>query len=149
MNRALTTWDPFREIGEIQSRLGRLMARSPDAEGAMASPDWSPATDIAEDETAFTITADLPEVKKEDVVVKVQDGLLSFSGVRSRKTEEEDEEKSYHRVERSFGSYQRSFRLPENVDSNSVTATYEDGVLTLTLPKVPVEEPEETTVEVQ
>ena len=146
---SLTTWDPFRELGQIQNRLSGLLAAR-DGESTLGFPDtdWSPAVDIKEDDNVFTITADLPDVKREDVNVVVEDGVLSFSGSRKTEAEEKDKKKKFHRVERSYGSYMRRFQLPEGVDEEAVKASYRDGVLTITLPKVPVEDPRKVSVSV-
>jgi HSP20 family protein len=99
----------------------------------MTGKNWSPAVDISENEKRIEIKADLPEVKKEDIEVSVDDGMLTISG--ERKHEHEDKEGDVHHIERSYGSYERSFALPENVDTKKITADCKDGVLTLTLPK--------------
>jgi HSP20 family protein len=89
--------------------------------------------DIEEDEKAITIKADLPDVEKKDIHVKVENGTLTISGERKR--EKEEKKKNYHRIERSYGSYMRSFALPESIDRDKIAAECKNGVLTLTLPK--------------
>ncbi len=146
---ALTTWDPFRELGHLQNRLaGLLSGREGESTLGFPDTDWSPAVDIKEDEKTFTITADLPDVKKENVDVVVENGVLSFSGTRSTEAEEKDEKKTFHRIERSSGSYMRRFQLPEGVNEQDVSASYRDGVLTISLPKVPREEPRKVSISV-
>lgn len=147
MKRQLTTWDPFQEWNEIQNRLSSLIHRSNDAVPA-ATADWAPAVDIVEDENEFRITADLPDVKKEDVNIEVHDGVLTLSGERKHEVEEKDEKKKFHRVERSYGKYVRSFRLPEGVDADNVAAKYDAGVLNVTLPKVEAAQPEPKKISV-
>src|SRR5207244_13285973 len=94
--------------------------------------DWSPEVDIGEDDRGYLLKADLPEMKKDDVRVTVEDGVLCVSG--ERKTEKEDQKRKFHRTERSFGNFQRSFTLPEDHDSTKVTAEFRDGVLKVHLP---------------
>lgn len=96
---------------------------------------WAPAVDIAEDDHAITIKADLPEVEKKDIQVNVENGVLTIKGERKRESEEK--KKSYHRIERSCGSYMRSFSLPEYADKDKITAEAKNGVLTITIPKKP------------
>jgi len=146
---SITTWDPFRELGQIQSRIANLLTGS--EVGSPMTPslaDWAPAVDIAEDDQFYTITADLPDVKKEDVSVKVEEGILILSGKRETEREEEDNEKPYHRVERSYGSYLRRFELPDTVNAEAVAAKFREGVLTISLPKVPAVEPKQVEVAV-
>lgn len=147
---SITTRDPFCEIGQIENRLAKLLS-SGQQESTLGFPDadWAPAVDIKEDDAAFTITADLPEVKKGDVNVVVEDGVLSFSGSHETEAEEKDEKKKLHRIERSYGNYMQNFQLPDGVNEERVSASYRDGVLTITLPKAPVEEPKKVAVSVE
>ena len=95
---------------------------------------WQPAVDIFEDEKEIVIKADLPDVKEEDIDVRVEDGQLTLKG--ERKFEHEEKKENYHRVERRYGSFQRTFGLPETVDAEHIVAKYDKGVLKVTLPKV-------------
>jgi HSP20 family protein len=95
---------------------------------------WQPAVDIFEDEKEIVIKADLPDVKEQDIDVHVEDGQLTLKG--ERKFEHEEKKENYHRVERRYGSFQRTFGLPENVDAEKIAAKYDKGVLKVTLPKV-------------
>jgi HSP20 family protein len=95
--------------------------------------DWMPTVDISETEGEYLIKAELPEVKKEDVKVTVENGVLTLQG--ERRQEKEEKGRRFHRVERSYGSFVRSFSLPDSVDESSVKAEYKDGVLNLHLPK--------------
>ena len=110
---ALTKWNPFRELEEIQSRLSSLFGRTTKGLGeeTMTVSEWAPLVDITEDEKEYLIKAELPEVKKEDVKVTVENGTLSITG--ERKFEKEEKGKKYHRVERAYGSFMRSFILPK------------------------------------
>ena len=134
---AVTRWDPFRELEDMSARLNRVFNRpaawSTDGKETITVADWIPTVDIAETDAEFQIKGELPEVKKEDVKVSVEDGVLTISGERRHETEEKG--KKYHRVERSYGSFVRSFTLPDHVDDARVKAEYKDGVLHLHLPK--------------
>ena len=137
----VTTWNPLREMDEAQNRLNQILLGSfPNRMGSgeihsMAVADWSPEVDISEDDQGYLLKADLPEMKKDDVRVTVEDGILSVSG--ERKSEKEDQKKKFHRIERSFGTFRRSFTLPEDADSTKVTAEFRDGVLRVHLPTAP------------
>ncbi len=135
---AITRWDPFKELDELQSRLSTLLGRAPvrkdgGKDEAMTVAEWAPLVDIVEDEHEYLIKAEVPEVKKEDVKVTVQNGVLSLMG--DRKFTKEEKDKKYHRVERAYGSFVRSFSLPEDADENKVSADFKDGVLQVHLPK--------------
>src|SRR6478672_165622 len=113
---------------------------------SMAVADWSPEVDISEEDQGYLLKADLPEMKKDDVRVTVEDGVLSVS--RERKSEKEDQKKKFHRIELSFGTFRRSFTLPEDADSMKVTADLRDGVLRVHLPTPPVAKSKATQVKV-
>jgi HSP20 family protein len=99
----------------------------------MTTSTWAPLVDITEDDKEYLIKVELPEIKKEDVKVTVENGTLTISG--ERKFEKEEKDKKYHRVERAYGSFVRSFALPEGTDGSKVSADYKDGVLKVHLPK--------------
>ena len=132
-------WDPVRELQNIERRLEHLFEDTPLLRGnggereTMTLTEWSPAVDITEDEKEFLIKAELPEIKKEEVKVNVENGMLEISG--ERKFEKEEKNKKYHRIERSYGSFVRSFALPEGVDGKKVRAEFKDGLLSVHLPK--------------
>ncbi|NJN05386.1 MAG: Hsp20/alpha crystallin family protein [Rhodobacteraceae bacterium] len=148
---SLSKWNPLRELDEIQSRITGLLGRSllkPEAafrEPVMVS-EWSPLVDITEDEKEFLIKVELPEVKRDDIKVTVENGVLSIAG--ERKFEKEEQTRKYHRVERSYGSFLRSFTLPEGTGSDKVNAEYRDGILTITLPKAEESKPRQIGVKV-
>lgn len=129
----LTTWDPFRELEEMSGRLNRVLGRTEGKE--LSNYDWSPSVDILETAEDFQVKCELPEVKKEDVKVNVSDGLLRIEG--ERKFDKEDKTKRYHRVERFYGSFMRSFALPDGVEADKVRADFKDGLLTVRMPKSP------------
>ncbi|MEW6246306.1 MAG: Hsp20/alpha crystallin family protein [Nitrospirota bacterium] len=145
-----TRWDPFKELEEMEKRLatffGRVPVRSEGEKEAMTVAEWSPLVDITEDEKEYVIKAELPEVKKEDVKLTIQDNVLSISG--ERKYEKEEKGKKYHRVERAYGSFMRSFTLPEDADGSKVSAEYKDGVLKVHLPKSEKAKPKAIEVKV-
>jgi HSP20 family protein len=138
----VTTWNPLREMEEAQNRFNPFfLAGFPNRMGSgeidsLTVADWSPEVDISEDDHGYLLKADLPEMKKDDVRVTVEDGILSVSG--ERRSEKEDQKRKFHRIERSFGNFRRSFTLPEDADSTKVTAEFRDGVLKVHLPTTPI-----------
>ena len=132
----LVRWDPFRELEDMSERLNRVFSRPTlrnTGKENLTVADWMPTVDISETESEYLIKAELPEVRKEDVKVTVETGVLTLQG--ERRQEKEEKGKRFHRVERSYGSFVRSFTLPESVDEGGVKAEYKDGVLALHLPK--------------
>jgi HSP20 family protein len=132
----LAKWNPFNELNEMQHRLTTLLghpSKRIEGEGDHGFSDWTPLVDVTEDEKEFLIKAELPEVKKEDVKVLIDNGVLQISG--PRKFEKEEKGKKYHRIERSYGSFERTFTLPESSKPEGMTAEYEDGMLTVHVPK--------------
>lgn len=132
-----TRWNPSTDRDELGSRLATLLAgREATGNGgkeALTVTHWSPLVDIMEDEKEYLIKAELPDMKKEDVRLTVEDDVLAISGERT--FEKEEKGKTYHRVERAFGSFVRSFSLPEDADGSKVTAEFNDGLLRVHLPK--------------
>jgi HSP20 family protein len=147
---SLVRWDPFRELEDMSDRLnrmfGRPVARPESGKEAITVADWIPAVDISETDAEYLIKAELPEVKKEDVKVTVQHGVLTIHG--ERKQEKEEKGKRYHRVERSYGSFTRSFTLPDEVDETKVRAEFKDGMLHLHLAKSEKAKPKAIDVKV-
>ena len=150
MSKQLTMWNPFRELDEVQNRLGSFFAgrfpRFGDGNGGLQLADWSPQVDITEDDKEYLIKADLPEMKKDEIKVNVAEGVLTVSG--ERKTEKEEKNKKFHRIERSYGTFERSFTLPDDADGAKVSAEFKDGVLRVHLPKTPVAKPKAIEVKV-
>src|SRR6266566_6622540 len=134
----LITCNQFKEMEEArQNRYNRFLGGCPNRIGSgephsLTVADWSPEVDISEDDHEYLLKADLPEMKKDDVRVTVEDGILCVSG--ERKSEKEDHKRKFHRIERSVGTFRRSFTLPEDADSTKVTADFRDGVLKVHLP---------------
>ena len=149
---ALVKWDPFRELEEMSDRLNRMIARPSistnggQGKEVMTVADWTPTVDISETEAEYAIKAELPEVKKEDVKVTVEDGVLTIQG--ERKQEKEEKGRKYHRIERAYGRFVRSFTLPDTVDEGKVRAEYADGVLKLHLPKSEKAKPKQIDVKI-
>jgi HSP20 family protein len=136
--KTLIRWDPIREIEEMQNRFSRIFGQSPRRGGdgekeSMTVAEWAPSVDITEDEMEWLVKADLPGVKKEDAKVTVENGVLTVSG--ERKSEKEEKGKKFHRIERSYGQFLRTFTLPEGADPTKVSADFKDGVLCVHLPK--------------
>ena len=127
-----------RELDDLQHRLATLFGRAPlrtpsDKEEALTVAEWAPLVDIIEHDKEYLIKAELPEVKKDDVKVTVQEDVLTITGERT--LEKEEKGRKYHRVERAYGRFARSFTLPEDADGNKVAAEFNDGVLKVHLPK--------------
>ncbi|PWU19687.1 MAG: heat-shock protein Hsp20 [Verrucomicrobia bacterium] len=143
-------WDPFRELEDFQNRLSSFFGSVPSRrgrEGGATFTEWSPAVDITEDTKEFLVKAELPEIKKEDVHVTVEGGVLTIRG--ERKYEKEEKGKRMHRVERSYGAFTRSFSLPEGADAARVRADFKDGMLYVHLPKSDKARPKEIEVKVE
>jgi len=132
-----TQWNPSKDRDELESRLATMLAaRATTGDGrkeAMTVAEWSPLVDIMEDEKQFLIRAELPDMKKEQVKLTVENDVLTISG--ERKYEKETTGHKHHRIERAYGSFMRSFSLPENTDGSKVSADYKDGLLQVHLPK--------------
>ena len=145
----LLRWNPLNELNEMQNKLANIFAHTAgnNGERTIALPDWSPLVDVTEDDKEYLIEAELAEVKKEDVQVRIQDGTLRISG--ERRFEKEEKGKKYHRVERAYGSFERSFTLPEACQAEKMTAEYKDGMLTLHVPKSKEATPKAIEVKVQ
>jgi HSP20 family protein len=126
-------WNPFRELEDMQMRLNRMLNDTPRPDEPFAFADWAPAVDIQETDAAYSVKADLPEVKKEDIKIELHDGVLSIEG--ERKKEKEEKGQKFHRIERQYGQFVRRFVLPNEVDAAKVKAEFKDGVLSVQLPK--------------
>ncbi|HEU5360470.1 MAG TPA: Hsp20/alpha crystallin family protein [Candidatus Deferrimicrobiaceae bacterium] len=123
------------------------LSRSRGREEGLRSGMWTPAVDIYETNDSVVVKAELPGVEKDQISVEVKDGILSLRG--ERKFEKEVKEESYHRIERSYGNFQRSFSLPVSVDQDKVTARFKDGVLEVKLPKKEQAKPKQIHVDVK
>lgn len=146
-------WNPWKEMEELQNRLGSVFGSGAGRSVPAGSTDekltvsaWTPLVDIAEDEKEYYIKAEVPEISKDDLSVKVQDGVLTISG--ERKFEKEEKGKKYHRVERVYGNFTRSFSLPENADESKVNAEFKDGVLVVRVGKSERAKPKQVEVKI-
>ena len=145
---ALARWTPARDITSIRDEMNRLlnefMGRGTGKEGTWSAGAWMPPVDIYENDDALVVKAELPGFSKEDITVELKDNTLMLKGERKRETEVK--EGDYHRMERTYGAFQRSFALPTTVDQQKVTAAYKDGVLELSLPKVEAAKPKRVAI---
>ncbi len=143
-------WNPLKERDELEHRLSTLLGhRASTGNGgkeALTVAEWSPLVDIVEDENEYRIKAELPAMKKEDVRLTVDNGVLTISG--ERKYEQAEKREKHHRIERAYGSFVRSFSLPEDADGSKVTADYKDGVLHMHLPKSEKAKPKSIEIKV-
>jgi HSP20 family protein len=150
MINPLTRYEPVGELDILQNRLSNLFGRGPGRRGSgredLALADWAPLADITEDDKEYTIKTELPDVRKEDVKVTVENGVLTIAG--ERKFEKEEKNKRYHRIERAYGTFVRSFTLPDDADSNNVKAEFKDGVLAVRVPKSESAKPKQIEVQV-
>lgn len=148
---AIVRWlDPFRDLTGIQERMNQIfedaLARSRGRDEGLRTGMWTPAVDIYEKNDAVVVKAELPGVEKDQISVEVKDGILTLRG--ERKFERDVKEESYHRIERSYGTFLRSFSLPVSVDQNQVKATFRDGVLEVELPKKEQAKPKQVKVDI-
>jgi HSP20 family protein len=143
-------WEPFRDVDDVFNRfVAETLRRWPNAAAGegRAACDWAPAADVSETEAEYLIKADLPEVRKEDVSITVQDGVLTLSG--ERRQEQREETEKVHRIERAFGSFARRFSLPENADEQGIRAESRDGVILIHIPKQKVVQPQPRQITIQ
>src|SRR5947199_10678826 len=149
----LITWNQLREMEEAtQNRFNRFLAGFPNRIGSgethsLTVADWSPEVDISQDNHEYLLKADLPAMKNDDVRITIEDGILCVSG--ERKSEKEDQKRKFHRIERSYGNFRRSFTLPQDANGSKVTADFRDGVLKVHLPITPIAKSKAIEVKVQ
>jgi HSP20 family protein len=148
---ALKRWNRLKDLEAFQHGLNTLLGRSsahwPEGqEEPMAVAEWAPLVDISEDDKEYRIKAELPDVKKEDVKVTAQEGTLTIMG--ERKFEKEEKGRRYHRVERAYGTFGRSFSLPDDANPAKVSAEFKDGMLTVHLVKDEKAKPQQVEVKV-
>lgn len=137
---AIIRWDPFREMTQAQTQLSKLV----DQVWGGRQESWLPAIDVFDQKDAVVLKAELAGMNPDDIQIEVEDNVLTIKG--ERRFEEEVDEDRYYRVERRFGSFQRSLALPQGMKASDITATYEDGILTVTVPKVEEEKPKRIEV---
>lgn len=142
---ALIRWDPWREIEDVFAKVVDVPRTR--GQEVLATGDWAPRVDIAETDKEFLIKVEIPEVKKEDVKVNVDNGILNIRG--ERKQEKEEVGKRFHRVERHYGLFTRSFTLPDNVDEAKIKASFKDGMLNIQIQKTEEVKPKSIEVIVE
>jgi HSP20 family protein len=135
----LAKWDLFRDLRSVEDEFDRLAGR------AYSRDTWVPALDVQESEDRWEVTLDLPGLEPGDVSVTFEDGMLSITG--KREFSKEDQGDTWHRIERSFGTFARSLRLPQTADTEKIEASFDKGVLTVSVPKT--EQAKPRTIEVQ
>ena|SRR5947209_19576595 len=145
--RTITRWKPFRRVNTLQDQFNRLFGDVFDRKAGESSlTAWAPAVDIYETEHELVVKADLPEVDPKDLDIRVENNILTIRG--ERKFEKKVNEDNYLRVERAYGSFARSFTLANTVNSDAIKADYQNGVLTLTIPKREEAKPKQIKVNV-
>ena len=133
---AIIRWDPFREMTQVQSQFNRLV----DQVWNNRQESWLPAVDVFDKKDAVVLKAELAGMDPDDIEIEVDDNVLTIKGERT--LEEKVDEERYYRVERRFGSFQRSLALPQGVKADDIQAGYEDGILTVRVPKAEEEKPQ-------
>lgn len=144
----LIKWEPYKDMCSLQDSMGRLFR---EFSGDLPSIDlaggrWMPAVDIYESDGEVVLKAELPEVDRKDVKISIENNTLTLQG--ERKLENETKRENYHRVERAYGAFSRSFTLPTTIDQEKVKADFKDGVLKVSLSKKPEHKPKQITVNV-
>jgi HSP20 family protein len=140
---ALVRWDPVRDLTALQSEVNRLFSRMGGGEVADRQA-WTPSIDVIETDDAVTLKAELAGMDPKDISIEVQDNILTVSG--ERRFEEEIKEDKYYRIERRYGSFSRSISLPQVIDESKIQATYDNGVLEVSVPKAEVAKPKKIQV---
>jgi HSP20 family protein len=151
---AIVRWEPFRDLVSLQERMNRLFDESFRSRGASAGQEddwalggsWAPPVDIFEETGNIVLKAELPGIDAKNVDVRVENNVLTLRG--ERKFDQEVKKENYHRVERSYGSFSRSFTLPNVVDTENIKAEYKDGVLRVVLPKREEAKPKQIAINV-
>ena len=148
---ALTRWDPFRDLVSLQERMNRLfedsLSRSKTTDQEMAMGAWTPPVDIYETQDEVVLRADLPGIDQKDIDLRIENSTLTLRG--ERKFQKEANEEDYHRIERSYGVFSRSFQLPGSIDQTKIAATHKEGVLEVHLPKREDTKPKQIKVDVR
>lgn len=146
----LVRWRPFRDLATMQEEMNRLFDRMFDRfpeRKEIGEGIWAPCVDISETKDDLVITAEIPGMNKKDIKISLNDNILTLRGKREQ--EKKTDEENYHRIERSYGAFHRSFTLPTTVKQDQVKATYKDGILQINLPKAEEAKPKEIGIEVK
>ena len=147
---AITRWDPFRDVLALQNRMNSLFQDFNRGQGetdALTTAAFVPPVDVYEDEHKVTLKLEIPGVNQDELDIRVENNTLTIKG--SRKFEKDENVKGWHRIERSYGDFVRSFSLPNTLDTEKVAADYKNGVLTITLPRKESAKPKSVKVAVQ
>lgn len=146
---AITRWQPFRELNSLQERMNRLFEDFLGERNQLEGPatGWAPAVDICEDSEKVVLKADLPGIDEKDISLDVDGNRLTLKG--ERRMEKETQEENYHRVERAYGQFVRSFTLPNTVDVENIKASFKNGVLEVSLPKKEEIKPKHISIAVE
>jgi len=144
----VTRWDPFRELATLQNRVNGLFQdySRPGQDELTTTSSFVPAVDVYEDEHKVTLKLEIPGINQDDVDIRLENNTLTVSGERN--FEKEEKEENFHRIERRYGSFSRSFTLPNNLDTESVHATYDNGVLKIELAKRAEAKPKQIKVNI-
>lgn len=152
----LVKFNPVRDLLNFEREFNRMfnalenrfgISRAPEMDEEYENAVWMPLTDIYEDNDKYTLKVDLPGIKKEDVKINYANGKLSISGERVQENETKDAK--WHRIEKSYGKYYRSFTLPEQIQEDKISAEFKDGLLTITIPKAEEAKPKEIEIKVK
>ncbi|NUM75178.1 Hsp20/alpha crystallin family protein [candidate division KSB1 bacterium] len=146
---SIVRWSPVRDMLNMQADMNRLFGNMFDRdsyETSLGRGAWNPVVDITETADEYQVTAELPGLNKDDVKISYEGGVVTIRG--EKKQEKEDKNRNYHRVERSFGMFERSFRLPTQIDVNKIEAKFKDGILGLRLPKSEEARPKEIPIKI-
>src|SRR5215470_11990410 len=141
-------WNPQQNLDNLQNHLSRFLepfTRMADED--LVSGSWTPSIDVAETQEKIIVRAEVPGMKQEDIQIEFENGLLTLRG--ERKLDKSESGVTYHRVERTYGNFSRSFTLPHTVDSEKITAAYRDGILEITVPKKEEAKPKQIRIEVK
>jgi len=144
---AIIRWDPFRDLVTLRERMNRLFEDAFTSRGEekdLVASSWSPSVDIYETENEIVLTAEVPGVDEKNIEIKLEDNTLSLNGERT--FEKETKEENYHRIERAYGSFYRSFTLPRNIDQDNIKAESENGILRISMPKKPELKPKKVKI---
>ena len=143
----MSRFDPVRDLEDMTARLSRLMPpRETETGQSLVTADWAPVVDVQETDKEYLVKAELPEVKKDDVKITIDDGVLSIEG--ERRLEKEEKDKKFHRMERSYGKFVRCFDLPDDADEKKIAADFKDGVLSVHIAKGETAKPRSIEVKV-
>ncbi len=150
MNNTLTRWNPVRELEEFQKRIlnafGSNSSHTGNGQESLTFAEWMPIVDISEDDKEYVITAELPDVRKDDVRVTMENGVLTITG--ERRFEKDEKNKKWHRVERAYGRFARIFTMPEDGDPAKVNAEFKEGLLKVRVAKSEAARPRQIEVKV-